>query len=355
MKKFFSHHLLQFNEDLGIDLGTSKTLVYVKGKGIVVNEPTVVALNNKTNQILAIGREAIEMIGKTPPHITAIRPLRNGVISDFEVTEKMIRYYLEKIQGGNFWNNLLKRWRLVISIPCGGTEVEKRAVEDVAYSAGAREVYLIEEPVAVALGMRLPIKESKGIFVVNIGGGTTEAAVISLGGVVVYKSLRIAGDKLNDDIIYYVKEKYKMAIGEKTAEDIKITIGSALDLGTNQEMRIKGRDLTKGLPKEIKIKEEDIREALLPSLNKIVDAIQFTLENTPPELSSDIISEGIYLSGGTALLRGLDKLISEKIGLKTTIVEDPLTAVIRGIGFILEDLQEYTDILININREKPPV
>jgi rod shape-determining protein MreB len=355
MAKLSKNNLSWFNQDIGIDLGTTKTLIYVKGKGIVINEPTVVALNNKTNQILAIGREAIEMIGKTPPHINAIRPLKNGVISDFEVTEKMLRYFLDKLQSPNFLENLLKRSRLVIGIPCGGTEVEKRAVEDVAHSAGAREVHLIEEPVAVALGVRLPIKESKGVFIVDIGGGTTEAAVISLGGVVVYKSLRVAGDKLNDDIIYYLKERYKMAIGEKTAEEIKITIGSALDLGSNQEMKIKGRDLTKGLPKEIKIKEEDIREALAPSLNKIVDAIQSTLESTPPELIADIISEGIYLSGGTSLLRGLDKLISNNIGLKTTIVEDPITAVVRGVGFVLEDLKDYSDILININRDKPPV
>ncbi|MGC8651353.1 MAG: rod shape-determining protein [Minisyncoccia bacterium] len=355
MKKFVSNNLSWFNQDIGIDLGTTKTLIYVKGKGVVINEPTVVALNNKTNQILAIGRKAIEMVGKTPPHISAIRPLKNGVISDFEVTEKMIRYFLEKLQSTNFLENLVKRPRLVIGIPCGGTEVEKRAVEDVAHSAGAREAHLIDEPVAVALGIRLPIKESKGAFIVDIGGGTTEAAVISLGGIVVYKSLRVAGDKLNDDIIYYLKEKYKMAIGEKTAEEIKINIGSALDLGSNQEMKIKGRDLTKGLPKEIKIKEADVREALTSSLNKIVDAIQSTLESTPPELISDIINDGIYLSGGSSLLKGIDKLIANSIGLKTTIVEDPATAVVRGIGFVLEDLKEYSDILININREKPPV
>lgn len=355
MKGIFNKKIRHHGQEIGIDLGTTKALVYLRNKGIVINEPTVVAINNKTNQILAIGREAIEMIGKTPPHISAIRPLVNGVISDFEVTEKMLRYFLEKSEKKNFLANLLNWNRLVISIPCGGTEVEKRAVEDAAKSAGAKEVYLIEEPVAVALGIRLPIQESKGVFVVDIGGGTTEAAVISLGGIVVYRSLRVAGDKLNDDIIYYLKEKYKMAIGERTAEAIKIAIGSAMDLGTNQDAKVKGRDLTKGLPKELKIKETDIREAIGPSLNKIIDAIQGTLEETPPELVSDIISSGIYLSGGTALLRGLDKLISDSIGLPVKIVEDPITAVIRGIGFALEDLNQYRDLLININREKPPV
>ena len=350
-KKSFS----RFGQEIGVDLGTTKTLVYVRGKGIVINEPTVVALNNKTNQILAIGREALEMVGKTPPHISAIRPLSNGVISDFEVTEKMLRYFLDKAERKNFLENLINRPRLVIGIPCGGTEVEKRAVEDAARSAGAREVYLIEEPLAVALGIRLPVKESKGVFIVDIGGGTTEAAVISLGGVVVYKSLRVAGDKLNDDIIYYLKEKYKLAVGERTAEAIKITIGSAMDLGSNQEIKVKGRDLTKGLPKEIKIKELDIREAITPSIDKIIDAIQDTLEITPPELIADIITSGIYLSGGTSLLRGLDKLISNNIGLTAKIVEDPITAVIRGVGFVLEDLKSSKDLLMNINREKPPI
>jgi len=355
MMGLFKKSFSRFGQEIGVDLGTTKILVYVRGKGIVINEPTVVALNNKTNQILAIGREALEMVGKTPPHISAIRPLSNGVISDFEVTEKMLRYFLDKAERKNFLDNLINRPKLVIGIPCGGTEVEKRAVEDVARSAGAREVYLIEGPLAVALGIRLPVKESKGVFIVDIGGGTTEAAVISLGGVVVYKSLRVAGDKLNNDIIYYLKEKYKLAVGERTAEEIKIAMGSAMDLGTNQEIKVKGRDLIKGLPKEIKIKEIDIREAITPSLDKIVDAIQDTLEITPPELIADIITSGIYLSGGTSLLRGLDKLISNSIGLTAKIVEDPITAVIRGVGFVLEDLKSSRDLLININREKPPI
>jgi rod shape-determining protein MreB len=341
--------------DIGIDLGTTKSLVYVKGRGIVINEPTIVALNNKTNQIIAVGREAVEMVGKTPPHVSAVKPLVNGVISDFEVTEKMVRYFLERTGEKNFLQSLFNWNRLVVSIPCGGTEVEKRAVEDVAKLAGAKEVHLIEEPVAVALGLRLPIRESKGLFIVDIGGGVTEAAVVSLGGIVVYKSIRIAGNRLNDDIILYIRDNYKLAIGEQTAENIKTTIGSVIDTGSNQEMKIKGRDLTKGLPKEIKIKEEAVREAILPSVLKIVDAIQGTLEITPPELIADILNSGIYLAGGTALLKGMDKLISDAVNLPVHIVEEPITAVIRGIGVVLEDLDSYRDILININREKPPV
>jgi len=343
-----------FFRNIGVDLGTTKTLVYVKGRGIVINEPTVVALNNKTNQILAIGHEAEEMIGKTPPHISAIKPLNNGVISDFEVAEKMLNYFLEKARRKGFLGQFLDWPRLVIGVPTGGTEVEKRAVEDVARSAGAKEVYLIEEPVAVALGAQLQVRESQGIFVVDIGGGTTETAVISLGGIVVSKSLRIAGNKLNEDIIYYLRDKFKLFIGEKTAERIKFFIGSALDLGSNQEMKIKGRDLTRGLPKEIKIKEEDIREAITPSLTKILAAIKNTIEVTPPELVGDIMETGIILSGGTSLLRGIDKLIEDSIDLPVKIIADPITSVIRGIGIILEDLQGVKDILTTITRKKPP-
>lgn len=344
-----------FFRNIGVDLGTSKTLIYVKGRGIVINEPTVVAMNNKTNQILAVGYEAEEMIGKTPSHIDAIKPLNNGVISDFEVAEKMLDYFLGKSKKKGFFGQFLDWPRLVVGVPTGGTEVEKRAVEDVMRSAGAKEVYLIEEPIAVALGSQLSVKESQGIFVVDIGGGTTEVAVISLGGIVVSKSLRIAGNKLNDDIIHYFRDKFKLSIGEKTAEKIKISIGSALDLGSNQEMKIKGRDLTRGLPKEIKVKEEDIREAINPSLIKIIDAIKSTVEITPPELIGDIMETGIILSGGTSLLRGIDKLIEESIDLPVKTIDDPITSVIRGIGIILEDLEASKDILTTITREKPPL
>lgn len=344
-----------FFRNIGVDLGTSKTLIYVKGKGIVINEPTVVAMNNKTNQILAVGHEAEEMIGKTPSHISAIKPLNDGVISDFEVAEKMLDYFLDKSKKKGFFGQFLDWPRLVVGVPTGGTEVEKRAVEDVARSAGAKDVYLIEEPIAVALGAQLSVKESQGIFVVDIGGGTTEVAVISLGGIVVSKSLRIAGNKLNADIIHYFRDKFKLSIGEKTAERIKIFIGSALDLGSNQEMKVKGRDLTRGLPKEIKVKEEDIREAITPSLIKIIDAIKSTVEITPPELIGDIMETGIILSGGTSLLRGIDKLIEESIDLPVKIIDDPITSVIRGIGIILEDLEGSKDILTTITREKPPL
>lgn len=352
MIKSFKENLFH---NIGVDLGTSKTLIYVKGKGIVINEPTVVAMNNKTNQILAIGYEAEEMAGKTPSHISAIRPLNNGVISDFEVAEKMLDYFLSKSKKKGFFGQFLDWPRLVVGVPTGGTEVEKRAVEDVARSAGAKEVYLVEEPIAVALGAQLSVKESQGIFVVDIGGGTTEVAVISLGGIVVSKSLRIAGNKLNDDIIHYFRDKFKLSIGERTAERIKIFIGSALDLGSNQEMKVKGRDLTRGLPKEIKVKEDDIREAITPSLIKIIDAIKSTVEITPPELIGDIMETGIILSGGTSLLRGIDKLIEESIDLPVKIIDDPITSVIRGIGIILEDLEGSKDILSTIIRENPPL
>ncbi|MDD5721808.1 MAG: rod shape-determining protein [Candidatus Pacebacteria bacterium] len=341
--------------NIGVDLGTTKTLVYVKGKGIIVNEPTVVATNNKTGQILAIGREAEEMLGKTPTHISAVKPLNNGVISDFEVTEKMLHYFLQKAKTKGILSQVFDWPRLVIGVLTGGTEVEKRAVEDVAHSAGAKEVYLIEEPIAVALGAQLNIKESRGILIADIGGGSTEVAVLSLGGVVVSKSLRVAGDRIDEDIIYYFRDKFKLSIGEKTAEKIKIFIGSAVDLGTKLEMNVKGRDLVRGLPKEISIKEDDIREAISPTLDKIVDAIKDTIELTPPELIGDIMETGVILSGGTSLLRGFDKLLEKEIDLPVKLIDDPITSVIRGIGIILEDIQDYKDILINIIRENPPL
>ena len=352
MKHFFQKKFIQDN---AVDLGTSKILLYIKGQGVVVNEPSVVAINNKTNQILAIGREAEAMRGKTPPHIDAIKPLISGVISDFEVTEKMLRYFFEKTKRKGF-PGFLGYWRrLVIGIPSGGTEVEKRAVEDVARNAGAREVYLIEEPIAAALGARLPVRESKGILIVDIGGGMTEVAVISLGGIAVSKSLKVAGDKLNENIIYYLRDKFKLMIGENTAEEIKIAIGSAEDLGSNKEMKIKGRDLSRGLPKELKIKEEYVREAISPSLDKITDAIKDVIEMTPPELVADIMGTGVILSGGTSLLRGLDKLIEKSVSLPVHIVEDPITAVIRGMGTVLEDVDSFRDLLTTISREKPPM
>lgn len=339
-----------FNYEVGIDLGTTKTIVYVKDKGIVLSQPTVVAINNKTNQIIAIGEEAYEMLGKTPPHISAIKPLTSGVVSDFEVAEKLLRYLLDQVKqkGGIF--SVVNWPRLVISVPIGGTEVEKRAVEDAAKNAGARDVYLLEEPMAVALGARWPVQGSQGILVTDIGGGTTEVAVIALGGVVVSKSIRVAGNKLNEDIIYYIRDKYKLVIGEQTAEMLKIKIGSAIDLGTDQDLKIKGRDLTNGLPKEIKVKEPDIREAITPSLYKIVDTIRSTVEITPPELMGDVMNEGLLLSGGTSLLRGLDKFITENVGLNVRVAEEPPLAVIRGIANVLEDLESNKLLLTTISR-----
>ena len=344
-----------FISDIGVDLGTSKIILYVKGKGVIANEPSVVAVNSKTGQILAIGKEANSMRGKTPPHIQAIKPLNNGVISDFEVTEKMLRYYFSRTRDKNKFS-LIPNWqRVVISVPSGGTEVEKRAVEDAARNAGAKEVYLIEEPLAVALGANIPVREAKGILVVDIGAGITEVAVVSLGGIAVSRSLKIAGDKLDGDIVYYLRDKFKLMIGDATAENIKLHIGSAQDLGTNKEIKVKGRDLTKGLPKEMKLKEEDIREAMTPSLGRIIDVIKGVIEVTPPELIADVMDSGIVLSGGTSLLPGMDKLIEKSVSLPVHIVEDPLTAVIRGIGIVLENINDNKDLLLTISREKPPL
>ena len=344
-----------FIADIGVDLGTSKIILYVKGKGVMANEPAVVAVNSKTGQILAVGKEASSMQGKTPPHIQAIKPLNNGVISDFEVTEKMLRYYFSRARDKNSFS-LLPSWqRVVISVPSGGTEVEKRAVEDAARNAGAKEVYLVEEPLAVALGANIPIREARGVLIVDIGAGMTEVAVVSLGGIAVSRSLKIAGDKLDKDIVYYLRDRFKLMIGDTTAENIKLHIGSAQDLGSSKEMKVKGRDLTKGLPKEMKLKEADIREAITPSLGRIIDIIKGVIEVTPPELISDVMDSGIVLSGGTSLLPGLDKLIEKAVSLPVHIVEDPLTAVIRGIGIILEDINANKDLLLTISREKPPL
>ncbi|MGE4554555.1 MAG: rod shape-determining protein [Candidatus Paceibacterota bacterium] len=343
----------QVKREIGIDFGTSNIALFVKGEGIVINEPTVVAVNNKTNQIVAIGKEAEEMLGKTPLHIRAIKPIINGVISDFEVAEKMLRYFLEKTRKKGIFNKLFDYSQVIINVPINITDVERRAVEDVCKSAGVKNVFLVESPLALALGAYLPISSSEGTLVMDIGGGNCQIAVISLNGVVVGKSLKIAGNKLNEDIIYYIRDKFKLAIGEKTAEEIKIKIGSCLDLGTNQEVRIKGRDLTRGLPKEIKIEEKDIREAITPSILKIIDALKNVLESTPPELMGDIMEKGVFLGGGTSLLRGLDKLIAKSIEVPVNLIEEPTTALIRGISIILDNLDSYKDILISSTREQP--
>ena len=338
----FDRILGKFSKDIGIDLGTANTLVYVKDRGIVINEPSVVAINTKNDQILAVGNEAKKMIGKTPAHITAIRPLVDGVISDFEVTEKMLKYFIDKIHSEGF--NLLPRPRVVIGVPLDITEVEKKAVEDAAYSAGAREVYLIEESMAAAIGCRLPIEEAVGNMIVDIGGGTSEIAVISLGGVVTWKTIKIAGDEMNKNIIQYARSKFNLLLGEKVAEEIKIKIGSAAELKQPLEAQMRGRDLVTGLPKEIIVNDEQIREALAKSIRAIIDNIKATLEVTPPELVADIYERGILLTGGGALLKGIDVAISRATQIPVTVSDDPLTAVVRGTGYLLDDMQLLKNI-----------
>ncbi|OGE83854.1 MAG: rod shape-determining protein [Candidatus Doudnabacteria bacterium RIFCSPHIGHO2_02_FULL_43_13b] len=339
------------SKDIGIDLGTANTLIYVKGKGIVINEPSVVAINQKTGQILAIGKEAKKMVGKTPGHIVATRPLVDGVISDFEVTQQMLRYFIEKVHQGSF--SLLPRPRVLVGIPSGVTEVEKRAVVDATLNAGAREAYLIDEPMAAAIGARLPVQEAAGNMIVDIGGGTSEIAVISLGGVVVVRSLRVAGDEMNEDIIRYCRDEFNLLIGERTAEEVKITIGSASPLRENLTIPVRGRDLVSGFPKEVIVNNEQVREAISRSIRIIVNNIKTVIEETPPELISDIMYRGIILAGGGSLIRGLDKLIANQTEMPVRMMEDPLTAVVRGAGIVLEDLENMRDILVENQYEKP--
>ena len=328
-----------FSRDMGIDLGTANTLVYVRGQGIVLSEPSVVAINRDTHRVRAVGNEAKNMIGRTPSNIVAIRPMKDGVIADFEITEAMLRYFIEKIH-----NRKRLVWpRVAIGIPSGITEVEKRAVTESATLAGAKKVYLIEEPMAAAIGAGLPVHEAQGCMIVDIGGGTTEVAVIALGGIVFSKSVRIAGDEMDQAIIQHLKRTYNMMVGERTAEEIKIAIGSAFELQEELELQVKGRDQVLGLPKILTITSEEIREALREPVSAIVDAVRVTLERTPPELSADIVDRGVVLAGGGALLRGLDQLLSRETGLHVTVCEDPLTAVALGTGKYLETLKGYTD------------
>ncbi len=342
--------------DIGIDLGTVNTLVLVKNKGIVIREPTVVALHKKTRQILAIGSEAKRMLGRTPAAIEAVRPLRDGVISDFDTTEAMLRYFIHKIHqmpGKSKWFlPKIPKPRIVVGIPSGVTEVERRAVQDACLSAGAREAYLIEEPMAAAIGAKLPIEEPDGIMIIDIGGGTTEIAVISLGGMVLNRSMRIAGDELDQDIVNYMKLRYGLLIGEKTAEEVKLELGSAHpDFGKDKEKEVlativRGRDLATGLPKSIKITSDEVREALTPTISQMITTIQEVLEETPPELLTDIVERGIYLAGGGALIRGLDKKISEETKLPVWIADDPLTTVVRGCGEVLDNLNLLSKVKV---------
>lgn len=335
----------RFTEDVGIDLGTANTLVYIQGRGIVINEPSVVAVNTKTGQVLAIGAEAKKMVGKTPGHIVAKRPLVDGVVSDFETTEQMLKHFLGKLQTGYF--AFLKKPRVLIGIPSGVTEVEKRAVIEAAMNAGAREAMLIDEPMAAAIGAGLPVTEPAGNMIIDIGGGTTEIAVISLGGVVLARSLRIAGDEMNEDIVRYMRDAYNLAIGERTAEDIKIAIGSAYPQKEQLSVPVRGRDLVTGLPKEVKVTDEDVREALSRSVRVIINNIKTVLEETPPELVTDIATRGIVLAGGGSMIRGLDRFITTQTGITVRRVEDPLTTVVRGTGLVLDDLDFLRHVLID--------
>jgi len=330
-----------FSKDIGIDLGTANTLVYVSGKGIVIREPTVIAQHKKTKNILAIGTEAKRMVGKTPASIVAVRPLKDGAISDFETTEAMLSYFINKVHENPRPSlvPLIPRPRVVVGIPSGVTEVERRAVSDAALSAGAREAFLIEEPMAAAIGAGLPIEEPCGSMVVDIGGGTTEIAVISLGGIVVGKSLRVAGDEMDAGIISYIRSRYNVLLGERTAEEVKIAIGSAHPSTGEKEAVVRGRDMETGLPKSIKINSSCIREAIAPTLNQIVAATQEVLEDTPPEILADISESGIILAGGGALLPGLAKLLAQETKMPVSLAKDPMTAVVHGCGKVLEDLE----------------
>lgn len=338
-----------FSKDIGIDLGTANTLVYVRGDGVVINEPSVVAINQKTNQVVAVGNEARRMVGRTPGHIVAIRPLVEGVISDFEVTEEMIKYFIRKVHDGRY--GFLARPRVVIGIPSATTEVERRAVRDAAVNAGAREVYLVEEPMAAAVGIRMPVQEPVGNMIVDIGGGTTDIAVISLGGIVASRNIKIAGDKLNEDIITFTRDEFKMLIGERTAEDIKMAIGSVWDGDEEMETTMRGRDLITGLPREVIISSSDMREAISRSVKLIISSIKATIEDTPPELVADIMHRGIVLVGGGALIRGLPNIIERETRMPVRIADDPLTAVVRGTGIILEDLDMLRNVLLEHENE----
>ena len=340
-----------FNRDIGIDLGTANTLVFVKNKGITVNEPSVVAVNTSTKRVLAVGDEAKQMIGRTPGNIVAIRPLKDGVIADFETTSEMLKYFIRKAYKKGVFS---KKPRIVVCVPSGVTEVEKRAVIEATINAGAHEkdAYLIEEPMAAAIGAGLLVEDAVGNMVVDIGGGTSEVAVISLGGIVTSKSLRIAGDELDSYIVSYVKKEYNLMIGERSAEEIKIAIGSAYPMEEEKSVEIKGRDLVSGLPKTVSISSEQVREAIAEPINAIVDAIKFALEKTPPELSSDIIENGIVLTGGGALLRGLDTLITNETGVHTRKAEEPLNCVALGTGKVLENIDILRNVLISSQKLK---
>jgi len=346
-RKAFNYILGLFSNDMGIDLGTATTLVYVKGEGVVLCEPSVVAIERGTSHVLAVGEEAKRMLGRTPGNIVAIRPMKDGVIADFEITEAMLRYFIKKVHH----RRVLVRPRIVIAIPSGITEVEKRAVKDSAERAGARDVFLIEEPIAAAIGVGLPIQEPVGNMIIDIGGGTTEIAVISLSGVVFSKSIRIGGDEMDEAIIEYLKKTYNLMVGERTAEDTKIKIGSAYPLEEEMSLEVKGRDLVAGLPKTVTVTSEEIREALQGPLRAILETTKISLERTPPELAADLIEHGIVMAGGGSLLRGMDKIISEETGLPVHIADDPLTAVVCGTGKVLDEIKYLKKVTVTIKSD----
>ncbi|MDQ4095407.1 MAG: rod shape-determining protein [Actinomycetota bacterium] len=332
--------------DMAVDLGTANTLVYVRGRGIVLNEPSVVAINTKTGAILAVGAEAKQMIGRTPAHIVAIRPLKDGVIADFDVTEKMLRYFIQKVHRRSF----LVKPRVVVCVPSGITGVEQRAVEEATISAGARSAFIIEEPMAAAIGAGLPVHEPTGNMVVDIGGGTTEVAVVSLGGIVTSQSIRIGGDELDESIVNYIKKEYSLALGERTSETIKMGIGSAFPFPDEKQAEIRGRDLVTGLPKTIIVSAEEIRRAIEEPVNAIVDAVKNTLDKTPPELAADIMDKGIVLAGGGSLLKGLDERLKHETGMPIHIAEEPLSSVAVGSGKCLEEFESLKRVLISSTR-----
>lgn len=340
-----------FSHDIGIDLGTANTLVYVKGRGIVINEPSIVALNQKTGQVVAVGQEAKNMLGRTPPHIVAVRPVVDGVISDFEITSEMLAYLINKAQGGK---GKLLGPRVVVGVPSGITSVEIRAVRDAARAAGAREVHIIEEPMAAAIGIELPVHEPSGSMVVDIGGGTTDIGIVSLGGLVNSRNVRIAGDKFNTDISSHMRNEYKMLIGEKTAEEIKIATASILRGKEPIAVAARGRDLVTGLPREVVVTDEDMRTAIGHSIDDLVESIKEVLETTQPEILADVMQRGIYLAGGGALIRGLPEFLTGALGVPTVVAPDPLTAVVRGTAIVLEDLDLYREALITNDDELVP-
>ncbi|MEW5923395.1 MAG: rod shape-determining protein [Candidatus Zixiibacteriota bacterium] len=335
------------SSDIGIDLGTANTLVFVRGQGIVLNEPSVVAIERATGKVLAVGSAAKEMLGRTPGEIAAIRPLKDGVIADFEISEKLLSDFIKRV----IRHRYLMKPRILISVPSGITEVEKRAVRDSAENAGAREVYLLQEPMAAAIGVGLPVDQPSGFMIIDIGGGTSEIAVIALNGIVNNTSIRIAGDEMNESIIMYLKKNYNLLIGELTAEEIKIRIGSAFPMEKEVSMEIKGRDLVAGVPKNLKLSSVQVREALVEPIDRIVEAVRQSLERTPPELASDILDRGIILTGGGALLKGLDKRLRQETNLPVNVAEDPLTCVVRGTGKVLENMQQYSKVLIKSRRD----